>query len=141
MSGAQTEESLEAQRGTWKEMLEAIQAVLQPMMSARRLDKARQVLQKRTQAVRFVFCWQKPADVSAALRTMDQFALQFAEIVGDGGLLLGDTSGGSRNFLTVREWPDVESCCQSLRKAGERKKVLSLEKRFEATWPFNPNML
>eukprot|EP00439_Symbiodinium_sp_Y106_P007655 s5214_g1.t1 len=30
----------------------------------------------------------------------------------------GDTSGGSRNFVTVRQWKDLQSCTQSLRKAG-----------------------
>ena len=86
------------------------------MISERRLDKARRVLQKRTQAVRLVFLRQKPADV---------FALQFAEIIGELEDHLekpGDTSGGSRNFVTVRQWKDLQSCTQSLRKAPKRVK-------------------
>ena len=105
--------------------LKDIQELLQPMISERRLDKARRVLQKRTQAVRLVFLRQKPADVLAALRTMDQFALQFAEIIGELEDHLekpGDTSGGSRNFVTVRQWKDLQSCTQSLRKAPKRVK-------------------
>ena len=101
-----------------RKSLKAIQQVLQPMIGEKRLDRARQVLQKRTQAVRLVFCRQQPADVLAALRSLDQFAVQFAEIVGEVGIKFGDTSGGSRNFVTLRHWPDAKSCLESLRKAG-----------------------
>ncbi|CAE7737834.1 hypothetical protein AK812_SmicGene38687 [Symbiodinium microadriaticum] len=112
--------------------LKEIQELLQPMISERRLDRARRVLQKRTQAVRLIFLRQKPADVLAALRTMDQFSLQFAEIIGeleDDLEKPGDTSGGSRNFVTVRQWPDLQSCTQSLRKALASTATPSEEKR------------
>ena len=93
-----------------------IQKLLVPMIRPKRLERAKEVLNQRSQAVRLVFCCLYEADVTACLRTMDLFGIQFGEIIGD-WTTPGDTSGGAQSYVTLRHWPDVSSCWRNLMEA------------------------
>ena len=93
-----------------------IQRLLMPMIQTSRLERAKEVLRQRNQAARLVFCSLDEADVIACLRTMDLFGIQFGEIIGD-WTEPGDTSGGAKTYVTLRQWPDLSSCVCWLREA------------------------
>ena len=95
-----------------------IERLLLPMIEEPRIDRAREVLNHRTQAARLVFCCLAQADVIACLRTMDLFGIQFAEIIGD-WIESPDTSEGARSYITLRLWPSVHSCLSWMNKAPE----------------------
>eukprot|EP00434_Breviolum_minutum_P034735 symbB.v1.2.030750.t1/scaffold3500.1/size56953/2 len=102
---------------------EEIQKLLVPMIRPKRLERAKEVLNQRSQAVRLVFCCSYEADVTACLRTMDLFGIQFGEIIGD-WTTPGDTSGGAQTYVTLRHWPDVSSCWHNLMEAGYKSVLL-----------------
>lgn len=102
---------------------EEIQKLLVPMIRPKRLERAKEVLNQRSQAVRLVFCCLYEADVTACLRTMDLFGIQFGEIIGD-WTTPGDTSGGAQTYVTLRHWPDVSSCWHNLTEAGTTVGIL-----------------
>ena len=95
--------------------LREAQELLAPTLRPERLARARQVLERRSQAVRLAFCGEE-GDVTACLRTMDLFGLQFAEVVG--GEERADTSVGARGYVTRRRWEKAEDCLEWLNEAG-----------------------
>eukprot|EP00438_Fugacium_kawagutii_P020603 Skav209880 [mRNA] locus=scaffold3263:40778:41341:+ [translate_table: standard] len=103
---------------------EEIQRLLTPMIRPERLRRAKEALQQRSQGARLVFCSLYEADVTACLRTMDLFGIQFGEVIGEWEMP-GDTSGGAKTYVTLRYWPDLRSCFQWLTQAVEALAVSS----------------
>lgn len=95
--------------------LREAQRLLAPTVRPERLARAREVLEHRSQGVRLAFCAEEE-DVTACLRTMDLFGVQFAEVLG--GQDSADTSTGARGYVTVRRWEKVENCLKWLDEAG-----------------------
>lgn len=104
---------------------EEIQRLLMPMIRPERLHRAKEALQQRSQGARLVFCSLYEADVTACLRTMDLFGIQFGEVIGEWEMP-GDTSGGAKTYVTLRYWRDLRSCFQWLTQA-----VAALAKRLK----------
>lgn len=116
---------------------ERVIALLEPLVSRRRIKRMQEVLSSRTAQVAFVFeQMTDPHNMSAALRSLDAFSFQDAHMVRPGDRLsLGsehpgeNTSGkyqpenrisggitiGSERWLTLHVQPSTQECLQMLK--------------------------
>lgn len=106
---------------------------LSSSVTIQRMQRFHSVLEKRTNAIRFVF--ENPANVNnvwAALRTFDALGLQYTDII------LGDaytsdncrkemaSSMGCQKYLSLFEHHNTESCLIGLKKQGYRIAVADI---------------
>ena len=114
---------------TDSEVLVGIQA-LKPFCTAEKLNRFDTVINKRTDKVRFVF--ENPTNVNnvwAALRSLDSFGIQFADIIlpdidrpessfAQKKRSTMNTAVGSQQWLTLYEHSNTTTCLTSLRNQG-----------------------
>lgn len=94
--------------------------------TAARLERLRDIVNKRTKSVQFVFeNVANPNNLWACLRSLDAFGVQYAHVILDTAhyrkphrLAQAKSAMGSQKWLTVREHPSASACVAALKREG-----------------------